>query len=585
MLNEITAPSDGVAVKQETGSFNFRSLMDCAASPVKPASPHQTEKRKRGNSSELEAGEVDQQLHPKKKNRTYQVNIRSYQHKCIPHWVHPETRYIGDLERRLTEEIHDFLAMMALTPEEVTFRGSIISNYRNMVENRKRSATLKCFGSLETGLALPTSDLDLVILDNDFPDEPTQKEMVQGMQPFKSVIMRNSAKSFYISKARVPIISCADRESGIPIDVSFNQWSGVASCASTAALMKELPALRPLVMVLKQFLHVRNLNSGGNGSAGGYPLTCWVAGFLKIHPDICAHQYTNQRNPNIGTYFLDFLATFMAGGKYNYRDWALNPGCFRGPAMLPKTGSGGKLEVIDPSPPHANVTAGFSKVEEVKSHLRAAYEELLAADREYLAGETNKSSMLGYILHVPAQVLESRPLYRSSMRLPANQPDSVFKEELKEWLAQKQTQIDPKAAQKQTQKDLKTAQKQTLKDLKAAQKQTQKDLKTAQKQTQKDLKKEAKARLPRDANMSKTEMRRRRRNADKSSSPSPSHARYFDKIKLEEANSRLATDAKVSKKATRRLQARKNTDFVDHGGNSNSTSSLKGGRHLDFDKG
>ena len=44
----------------------------------------------------------------------------------------------------------------------------------------------------------------------------------------------------------------------------------------------QLPALRPLVLVLKAYMAVQNLNSPAFGGLGSYALICMIITFLKV---------------------------------------------------------------------------------------------------------------------------------------------------------------------------------------------------------------------------------------------------------------------------------------------------------------
>ena len=63
-----------------------------------------------------------------------------------------------------------------------------------------------------------------------------------------------------IAKAKVPIIKFEDIESGINFDISFDAANGPEAADYVKALMQKLPPMRPLVLILKVFLHQRELN-------------------------------------------------------------------------------------------------------------------------------------------------------------------------------------------------------------------------------------------------------------------------------------------------------------------------------------
>lgn len=88
------------------------------------------------------------------------------------------------------------------------------------------------FGSFSSGLYLPTSDIDVVILHSERkkPIHPLAKELRK--QPFiKNLIV--------ISKARVPLIKFEDKSTGIQMDVSFDLDNGPQNTLIVKNLLRE----------------------------------------------------------------------------------------------------------------------------------------------------------------------------------------------------------------------------------------------------------------------------------------------------------------------------------------------------------
>jgi DNA polymerase sigma len=99
-----------------------------------------------------------------------------------------------------------------------------------------------------------------------------------------------------IDKAAIPLLKLVEAGSGMHIgshllccclvivclDVSFNVQSFYAVCDWVEKMRTECKFLHPLVLVLKQFLSVNNLNSPFNGGLPSYALVVMVAHFLKV---------------------------------------------------------------------------------------------------------------------------------------------------------------------------------------------------------------------------------------------------------------------------------------------------------------
>ena len=63
-----------------------------------------------------------------------------------------------------------------------------------------------------------------------------------------------------IAKAKVPIIKFEEASSSFNFDISFDVANGPVAAAFVSQLMLQLPAMRPLVLVLKIFLQQREFN-------------------------------------------------------------------------------------------------------------------------------------------------------------------------------------------------------------------------------------------------------------------------------------------------------------------------------------
>jgi non-canonical poly(A) RNA polymerase PAPD5/7 len=181
---------------------------------------------------------------------------------------------------RLHQEIVEFSRFVAPSTAEETARRDSIARIQSVVQSIWPVATLEVFGSFATGLYLPTSDLDAVILNSGCTDIPS------GLKALANALTRrNLAKNMQIiSKARVPIIKFEETESGYAFDISFDVANGPEAAANVRALMDSLPPMRPLVTVIKVFLQQRELNEVYSGGLGSYSVLVMVASFLQMHP-------------------------------------------------------------------------------------------------------------------------------------------------------------------------------------------------------------------------------------------------------------------------------------------------------------
>lgn len=151
---------------------------------------------------------------------------------------------------------------MIPTPTEHALRVQVVSRIESVVLSLWPSARVEVFGSFRTGLYLPTSDIDLVVLGNweKLPLRTLELELVANniAEPLSVRVL---------DKASVPIIKLTDRESQVKVDISFNMQSGVQSAELIKDYKRKYPVLSKLVLVLKQFLLQRDLNEVFTGKS------------------------------------------------------------------------------------------------------------------------------------------------------------------------------------------------------------------------------------------------------------------------------------------------------------------------------
>jgi DNA polymerase sigma len=163
---------------------------------------------------------------------------------------------------------------------------------------------VKPFGSFVSGLSLPSSDLDLVICLPKVHREagPEAAGFLEGRNAIKESWQQNLARCLraqtwvdvssikVITNTAVPVIKFKTRASVsgcvVSLDVSFegNIHQGLEANRLNVALMSEFPSLRPIVLILKQFLTRRGLCESFTGGLSSYALLLLCARFLQEQP-------------------------------------------------------------------------------------------------------------------------------------------------------------------------------------------------------------------------------------------------------------------------------------------------------------
>lgn len=226
----------------------------------------------------------------------------------------------------LHNEVLDFVSFIKPTKSEIKRRETLVDFCRAIVTELWPEATLEVYGSYGSGMFLPSSDIDMVVMG-------CLEENPFCLRKLAAVIRadENFDKIQVIEKARVPIIKWEDVPSGIPLNVCFGQEDGLINTAWIKQQMLKLEPLQPLLLVLKQFLYNRDLNETYTGGVGSYLLTMTIISFLQHHPG---------RGPdfklaetNLGALLMDYLHLYglrfnmervgissRAGGMYFEKD-------------------------------------------------------------------------------------------------------------------------------------------------------------------------------------------------------------------------------------------------------------------------
>ncbi|KAJ3091811.1 hypothetical protein HK102_013335 [Quaeritorhiza haematococci] len=220
-----------------------------------------------------------------------------------PPWVPEYRRYSRDPVKMLNEEVSDYVNYMRPTKAEKGMRRIAVDRVRHIIRKIWPTAEVYVFGSFETELFLPSSDIDVVVVE-------LSTSTPKCLYPVADLLRKThvASKVEVIDKAKVPIVKFTDALTRYQVDISFNVTSGIDS-ADIVKRFVEQPtcgeALRSMVLILKQFLLQRYLNEVYSGGMGSYALLSIVAAFLKMHPKIQSRQMRPE--DNLGILLIEFL--------------------------------------------------------------------------------------------------------------------------------------------------------------------------------------------------------------------------------------------------------------------------------------
>ena len=191
---------------------------------------------------------------------------------------------------RLSTEIKAFEKYMEKTPSEDTASQLAVSAIDNIIQQKMPTRSLTLLGSRMTGLATPMSDIDLSLSslspsDDDRSENMSTRQVAKEAEQSLKVIQKLLRSSPLFAKpelvhARVPIVHSKHVGTGIEIQVQALAPHQAAQDCVRSYLAK-LPSLRPLYIVLRHSLRIRNLTTVYEGGLGSYTIFMMIVAALK----------------------------------------------------------------------------------------------------------------------------------------------------------------------------------------------------------------------------------------------------------------------------------------------------------------
>lgn len=187
---------------------------------------------------------------------------------------------------RLHEELEALCERVKPTSDEQERREQAVGRLRRAVRELWPAAVVEVFGSLATGLYVKgLSDIDVMIVNAWGWGSPQERLATLARHLMESALCygRPDIKG----KARVPIVRFREGQSRVEFDVSLQgseQWRLQAEKAEwMKSMASDIPALRPLYMVLKLFMQQRQLNQVyEKGGLNSYTLFVMLAAYLQM---------------------------------------------------------------------------------------------------------------------------------------------------------------------------------------------------------------------------------------------------------------------------------------------------------------
>ncbi|PGH05675.1 DNA polymerase sigma subunit [Blastomyces parvus] len=315
-------------------------------------------------------------------------------------WIDPLCPSTFHLGSRLHNEILDFYHWVKPKPFEDSIRNDLIARLQRHFERRHYGSQLRAFGSFASGLYLPTADMDLVLLSRQFIRQDRKvlcqrpREIYSFAAYLKDLDIAVPGSVETIAHARVPIIKFVDRLTGLKVDLSFDNSTGIAANETFQVWKSQFPAMPIIVSVIKQFLLLRGLNEVPTGGLGGFSIICLVTSLLQ-------HLPYSGAEPNLGGVLMDFFDFY--GNKFDSRTVGIQfdpPGYFDKKLLgVYQANKQQRLAILDPNNHNNDISGGTKEIPIIFAAFADAYQILKQSMvQTAFSPQKRMNSLLGLVI-------------------------------------------------------------------------------------------------------------------------------------------------------------------------------------------
>jgi non-canonical poly(A) RNA polymerase PAPD5/7 len=229
----------------------------------------------------------------------------------------------------------DFYCYVKPRDFEQRIRSNLVEDLSVSVKRHFRNSRILSFGSFPAGLYLPTADMDIVCVSNEFMNKGKKVlcQVNNQMHQFGRFLDREKipipGTVEVITRAKVPIIKYVDRLTGLRVDISFENDTGLVANKTFQDWKTEFPAMPILVTLIKHLLAMRGLNEPVNGGIGGFSTICLVVSLLQNIPQVQSRNMIPEHH--LGEILMEFFDLY--GNQLNTATTAIS---MKPPGYVPK---------------------------------------------------------------------------------------------------------------------------------------------------------------------------------------------------------------------------------------------------------
>ena len=262
-----------------------------------------------------------------------------YKESSFYPWIKPDSQFHCQTGMaKLHCEILDFYHFIQLNNEEKELRNKTYNDIKNIIEENFPDCTCELYGSFKTGLSLPNSDIDILILpkevtmDDNNLDIRNDTILLKYLKKIYNIFEEKNIFSYLeIIIAKVPIIKCIYRKTNINVDISLFKENGATAVKLVDKIININPDMKPLILLIKYALRQRDLNEIYKGGVSSFIIFTLLYYYIVHYKKTNEYIMKNGKKEEIKTLGFLLLGFFtFYGFDFNYKRLGISirNGCF-----------------------------------------------------------------------------------------------------------------------------------------------------------------------------------------------------------------------------------------------------------------
>lgn len=214
----------------------------------------------------------------------------------------------------LHQEVMDVVEFLRPSEAEIYIRYYIAMEVERMAKSLWPEACVVVYGSLRTKLLLPLSDVDITLVN--VPLTSPEEALPLLAKVIDAEKFTSGSYPQVIVKTKVPLIKFQHAGSLVDVDISLAALDGKDNTEIVLYMLDRYPEASSLILLIKYFLHQRDMDEPYRGGLGSYATTLLVISFLQHHP-IYTTRPEERRCTGLGKLLVDFFRYYGLYWNFN----------------------------------------------------------------------------------------------------------------------------------------------------------------------------------------------------------------------------------------------------------------------------